>query len=200
MSLKKAQLGPKGGRALPVLFNPTRYSLSAASRVNQTAALGTAAPVTEYAGAGPRTLTMDLLFDTYEAGTDVRDHTGRVYRLLEPAGASAKAPPECVFQWGRWSFTGMLEDVRGDFTLFLPDGTPVRATLTITMRGTEYVSGGAAAQRPAAATVARRGESLAALAFKAYGSAGRWRDLADANGISNPRDVSAKVLRIPGLR
>ena len=89
----------------------------------------------QYVGGDARALSMELFFDTYEQRTDVRRHTDRIYGLLaiEP---SKHVPPICTFTWGRFSFRCVIERVSGRFTLFLDDGTPVRASLTVSLKDT----------------------------------------------------------------
>jgi nucleoid-associated protein YgaU len=195
-ALEKAQLSaemPPGARTrgwtLPVLFNPARYSVTAGNTVAATPlAQGRGRP--EAVRQNPRVLAMDLFLDTYEAGDDVRRHTDAVYSLLDvPDGATA--PPLCDFRWGRVRFRGVLESVSGDFTLFLPDGTPVRATLGVSIQ--EVVTERQRPDyrlRPPATHVVIRGQTLDAIATANFGSVGRWRQIALANGVANPRKLA----------
>ena len=48
---------------------------------------------------------------------------------LPEVDSGLQRPPVCVFTWGRGSsFQGVVEGVAVGYTMFLPDGTPVRAT------------------------------------------------------------------------
>ena len=208
MTLAKAQIRPEappGARPISVLFNPGRYSLDASNQVAEIGVPGLAAPLLQFVRGGGRTLTMQLFFDTYEDRTDVRRHTDAVYRLLD-IEPTTHAPPVCEFRWGRMMFRSVLERVSGQFTMFLADGTPVRATLDVTFR--QYVDARSAIRaRPtqsadhAAIHVVARGETLSAIAAMHYDDASRWRPIADANRLANPRKlVPGQVLSIPALR
>ena len=208
MTLAKAEIRPEtppGARAIPVLFNPGRYSLDASNQIAEIGVPGLPAPLLQFVRGGSRTLTMQLFFDTYEAGSDVRRHTDAVYGLLD-IEPTTHAPPICEFRWGRVQFRSIVERVNGQFTLFLADGTPVRATLDVTFR--QYVDATVALRaRPtqsadhATSHVAVRGETLSAIAFQHYDDPTRWRPIAQANGIANPRKiVPGQVLSIPALR
>ncbi|HEX4834350.1 MAG TPA: LysM peptidoglycan-binding domain-containing protein [Trebonia sp.] len=153
----------------------------------------------------PETLSVDLFFDTYESGQDVTRATRQV-ATLAAIDQEMHSPPVCRLSWGTQSeiFTGVLTSLDQRFTLFLSDGTPVRATLSCTF--TEYMTTAAAkAAEPHSADVAktwvaRRGDTLASIAAQEYQDPARWRDIAVANGISNPRVLlPGTTLTIPKL-
>jgi LysM repeat protein len=207
VTLKKATIipqSPPGAAAIPVLFNPTRYGLGASNQLAEIGIPGLPAPILQYLRGASRTLTMQLFFDTYEAATKVTIYTDRVYSLLNME-ATTHAPPICAFQWGSLTFTGVVERVEGQFTLFLSNGTPVRATLDVTFR--EVVDLKTAAQTTptysadhATTHTVVRGETLSGIAAQEYGDPGQWRPIADANQLANPRAISpGQVLAIPAL-
>src|ERR1700727_705355 len=133
MGRQVVQITPAGQAAINALFNPTEYSLGKANQIAEAAVPGLDAPILQYVHGNTRTLDMDLFFDTYEEGTDVTGRTTPVYNLLliDPA---THAPPICDIAWGSLTFRGVLDHVTGKFTLFLADGTPVRATLSVTFK------------------------------------------------------------------
>jgi hypothetical protein len=204
MTLAKASLTPKGQNPIPLLFNPTQYSLGRSNLLAEIGVPGTGAPVLQYVRGQPRILSVELFFDTYEAGSDVRQHTDRIYGLLD-IRPSTHVPPVCLFQWGSFVFRCVVEQVQGQFTLFLADGTPVRATLQATLK--EYADPGMEARRlPTESSdhvkrlVFRQGDTLASLAAAEYGDPGLWREIARANRIDNPRQVApGAVLVVPPL-
>lgn len=198
MELAKAMITPQDEESIHVLFNPGQYSLDQSNALNEENVPGLASPILSYKWGKGRTLRMDLFFDTYEQRTDVRQHTDLVYGLLNIRGPLHR-PPVCTFTWGSFNFTCMLESVGGRFTLFLPDGTPVRATLSVTFK--EFVEMKDAVRDPptesadhAKSYLVRRGDTLASIAAAEYGDPGRWRPIAQANRIANPR------LLAPGTR
>jgi LysM repeat protein len=207
VTLAKAEIvpqSPKGAAPIPVLFNPTQYGLGASNQLAEIGVPGLPAPILQFVRGASRTLSMQLFFDTYEAGSDVNTYTDEVFSLLriEP---STHAPPVCQFRWGTLSFQGVIESVNGQFTLFLGDGTPVRATLDVTFREAVDVQTAVAANPLQSADhvtthTVLRGETLAAIAAQEYGDAGQWRSIADANHLYNPRLIfPGQVLTIPAL-
>ena len=90
------------------------------------------------------------------------------------------------------------------FTLFLADGTPVRATVNMTLKQT-YDPTVLENQNPTSAgeggeqfwTVGE-GETLLGIAYKVYGSPNKWRRIAEANRLTRVRRlVPGTVLEIP---
>src|SRR5438876_109092 len=136
MERQLISIQPEGKSAFRVLFNPSQYGIDKANQIAEAAVPGLEAPILQYVHGNTRTLSMELFFDTYEERIDVRTHTDKVYGLLK-IDSSTHAPPICQITWGSFNFRGVLDRVSGKFTLFLSDGTPVRATLSVTFK--EYI-------------------------------------------------------------
>lgn len=205
MALEKAYLAIDGGEQIPVLFNPNQYSLDRSNQIAELGIPGAAAPVLQYVHGNTGTLSMDLFFDTYEQQSDVRRYTDKVYGLLG-IQRDTHAPPLLTFTWGNFHFRCVLERVSGRFTVFLADGTPVRATLSVSLK--EYVDlEDASRGNPLESAdhdkthAVKRGDSLSSLAAVEYGDPAQWRTIAVANGIDNPRLLTpGTVLKLPPLR
>ncbi len=99
-------------------------------------------PHVEFSGAEGRSMSFELMFDTYELGIDV--HSTHVARLLslamvmDPNGTEdRKRPTRVQVRWGAGIlpvFEGVIESVGTKYTMFLPDGTPVRATCNVKIK------------------------------------------------------------------
>jgi nucleoid-associated protein YgaU len=201
MALEKAMIESYiGGESVEVLFNPTEYRLTKSNQFTEVAIPGLAAPLLQFGRGNARSLTMQLFFDTYEQGTDVREHTGKLIRLLD-IDAELHAPPVCKFNWGDLNFVAVLERADQSFTLFLSDGTPVRATVDVTFK--EFFEGEQGELQSADYTkrhVVRRGETLSAIAGRLYGDPALWREIAIENRIDDPLSITpGQVLVIPAL-
>ncbi|HEU0013467.1 MAG TPA: LysM peptidoglycan-binding domain-containing protein [Longimicrobium sp.] len=191
MALAKAMIKPEGESSIPVLFNPTQYSLDQSNSLAEIGVPGLSAPILQYVRGNGRKLSMELFFDTYEQRRDVRKHTKRIYGLLDIRGPLHR-PPVCTFTWGSFNFKCVLESVGGKFTLFLADGTPVRATLSVSFK--EFVEVEVLVRATptesadhAKTYLVRRGDTLSSIAAAEYGDPARWRPIAEANRLANPR-------------
>jgi len=205
MALEKATITPEDEDPIEVRFNPTQYSLDHGNQIAEIAVPGLSAPILQYVRGNIRTLSMELFFDTYEEQADVRrEYTDKIYGLLQ-IRRETHAPPICTFQWKDFSFRCVLERVGGRFTMFLEDGTPVRATLTVSFKEFIDVDMLVRATPTESADhtktyVVKLGDTLSNIAAAEYGDPGQWRPIAIANRIDNPRVlVPGRGLVIPPL-
>lgn len=185
-------LDPIEGSEIPVLFNPTEYSVDRSVTYADQSIPGFSNPLTQFVSGDAETLTMDLFFDTSEEGTDVRDHLAPFEELLVVDG-DLHAPPVCRFAWGSFvDFTCVLQKATRQFTMFLPDGMPVRARANVTFK--RYVPPAferektprKSADKTTVWTV-KEGDSLWSIAAAEYGDPRWWRVVARANAVVNPR-------------
>lgn len=187
-------------------FNPKEYSISKQNSWNQADAnRGSDTPPLHFGGGQPKQLKLQLFFDTYEDGTDVRrEYTDKLFKMMEinprlPEGSTNQtngAPPKLKFSWGTvWSFFCYLESLSVQFTLFLADGTPVRATADLGLKqavdekqqpGTNPTSGGDGGEH---IWQVQPHDRLDLIAFHEYADPGRWRVIAEANGIADPLKI-----------
>ena len=208
MTLVKAVIKSKDAR-VECAFNPTEYSISKGAEWRQTPTSGAStAPTPEFVGTNPRKLTLKLLFDAWATGEASID--GSVDQLLSwtnpmPSSISKGTPhpPILAFTWGRNSFfDAYLQNVSAQYTMFKPDGTPLRATVDVTLvevpsepAGQNPTSGALAGYRT---TIVADGDSLHSIAYREYGNPTLWRGLAAANAIDDPLAVaSGATLLIP---
>jgi hypothetical protein len=103
-------------------------------------------------------------------------------------------PPKCKVEWGTFSFICITESVDVTFTMFKPDGTPVRATVKVKFRQIEDMTL-IPPQNPTSRSIARRvwvveaGQTLNWIAYREYGDPARWREIAAKNNLDNPLDL-----------
>jgi hypothetical protein len=199
---KAVVIDTRSNDSIPVMYNPEEYRLDHGNEIAEIPVPGLRAPPLQYVRGRARTLSMDLLFDTYERAADVRDHTRRLIRLLDPVGPGG-GPPLLLFVMGRLSFECLLVQADQRFTMFARDGTPVRATLSA--RFQEHVrAAGFEVRRglfvgPPTLHNLTQGETLSGLAADYLGDPARWREIADANALDDPlRLPPGQALVIPG--
>ena len=201
-------------------FNPKEYTVSKSNNWTVKTKVGQALPDVQFTGGQPRQLTLELLFDASDSESeDVTAICNRLFKMMEVdrqyAGGNRNTgrPPKVTFAWGRvLGFKAVPMSLSVQFTLFRPDGTPIRASVKLTFQQVEnalQMSGsGASSERQNPTTtglegltshVVRDGDSLQSIAFKAYGDATKWRTIAETNGIDDPlRLRRGTILTIPG--
>lgn len=100
--------------------------------------------ILEFTGAKPMTMSCELFCDLYEQRGNVDE--AFVNPLLDltrarPVANGPDRPPICIFVWGKnfRRFECIIESLAFKYTMFLPDGTPCRATATIKMKHVEWM-------------------------------------------------------------
>lgn len=209
--LERAFLKRKdNGAEVHFLFNPKEFSVEKSNQFAEVNIPGLSSPLLQFVRGNAKTISMDLFFDTYEKKEDVRNYTDQItgWEAGEKKGlmdidSELHAPPICIFKWGKFSFQCIIERVTKKFTMFLPKGIPVRATLTVTLK--EYTEVDIQIRRidTHSADLTKRwiviqGDSLWSIAAKEYGDPKEWRLIAKKNKIDNPRILHpGQELEIP---
>ena len=219
----KVRLEGTATKMFIVQYNPNKLSFTKKPKVADINIPGLDTPLKQFVRGEAETLTVELFFDSTEDGTgdkakSVVDQTDKFYSLVK-INPKTHAPPICEFMWSynfpgarmvfeeqqRAKFVGIVTEIKQDFTLFGPTGTPLRAKLTLTM--SEYKTQDDQIkqlnlQSPdhTQSYVLERGDTLAAVAFKSLENPGQWRHVADSNDIEDPRRLEpGQTLVIPPL-
>jgi Contractile injection system tube protein/LysM domain len=217
------------GDPLIVNYNPTEYTLNKAAQIAEIAIPGLDSPILQFVRGQTETLSLDLFFDTTEAGMDdgavsVTKVTDLFYQLIKING-QLHAPPVLFFSWGmqfpgqrpyasmgigtgsqqRHGFKCVVESVRQRYTLFSSQGIPLRATLTVSLKEYKTLSEQIAEINAQSANhtnshVVQAGETLAQISASVYNDPTQWRAIADQNNILDPMVLQpGQVLDIPLL-
>ena len=199
-----------GGLSVSCMFNPFEYSISKSNSFEEKPRNRSDTPQGEFFKSGSQTLKLVLIFDTYEADSDVSLETNKLWKFMmtktrkESRQNEKIEPPQVAFEWGVFKFVSYITNMTQKFTLFKKDGTPVRANVDITL--TQYTdvndypnqnptSGGGPIQRVWRVVA---GDRLDTIAAEVYRDATKWRLIASQNGITNPLALRpGQVLRIP---
>lgn len=200
-----------GGVEVACMFNPYEYTVSKSNTYSEKSSNGSDVPQVEFKKAGAQTLKLKLFFDSYEEQEDISTTTRKLWKLMESktrdqGGRNEKVPPpEVAFEWGVFRFVSVITNMTQKFTLFLADGTPVRAEVDITFTQHKDVndyprqnptSGGGPTERVWHVVA---GDRLDTIAASVYGDPGRWRLIAGHNNIVNPHNLRpGQTLNIPG--
>jgi hypothetical protein len=194
---------------VPCLFNPEEFTVEKSNQFAEVNIPGLSSPVFQFVRGNARSVSLELFFDTYENKVfkDVRLFTDRITgwdagsmfsglpdaaKGLMDIDSDLHAPPICLFVWGTFIFQCIIERVSKRFTMFLPEGIPVRATLNVTLKEYREVDIQVKELDLLSADLTKswlvkQGDTLWAIAAKEYGSPADWRLIADANRIDNPR-------------
>lgn len=196
----------RGGNAMiPVHFNPTEYQLQKQNSFADVNIPGLETPPIQFVRGSGEKLTTELLVDTSDTLEDVREKYVNKIRGLMNIQSELHAPPVVKLIWDKDIFRGVLESLNTTYTLFRPDGVPLRAKLAISLKEYRTVEEQVKERPKNSPDVEKsytvvRGDSLTGIAFKLYRDASLWREIAKANQIRDPRRLQpGTALSIPKL-
>ena len=159
MALEKATIEvltvARRDSGITVLFNPDEYTSSAQLLQGDRRCPGLSGPLLQFVNGEADVLTMELFLDDYTdkptptASPSVQQRLERRSPSLLEIDRDLHAPPPVRFIWGPLNFSAIIEKLSRKITLFQPDGTPARATLSSPSRNTSTLR--ELHQRPAAA-------------------------------------------------
>jgi contractile injection system tube protein len=220
------QTGPASFEDIEVQYNPTELQFEKQSQLAEITIPGLDAPLQQFVRGAAEKLSLELFCDTTDDGMGVNARsvtreTDKFYALTKIV-PELHATPVVTFHWHdmisgatlgeawgsqrRNSFTGIAESVRCRFTLFSPEGVPLRATVNLVLREWRPLEEQLKQLKLSSPDRTHRhelraGETLSAVATRYYDDPGNWRPLLDPNAIDDPRRLAAgTVLAVPALR
>lgn len=102
----------------------------------------------EFGGAEGRTMTVEMMFDGYEKNESVAPKIKTLEDLASVITAAGekedeRRPHRCTISWGKKGlprFDCVIEHISTKYTMFSPDGVPLRATCTVKLKEANAVS------------------------------------------------------------
>ena len=203
------------GVEVKCLFRPHDYTFVKRNSWEAAKIIGATMDPPQFKGGDPITLSLDLLFDTNEfppGQQDVRLITNKLWDMMKVTEkrkhpiTQKSEPPWVEFRWGKtWSFTAVITSISQQFTLFMPNGTPVRSKVKIDFLqakdNTQFpfqnpTSGG---REGFNVHIVKDGETIDWIAFEEYGNPNAWRHLASANRLDDPSRLQPgqRLLLVP---
>ena len=195
---------------ITVQFNPASLKVTLSNTLKDSNSGNGQSKAAQFVDKSESTLAIELVFDTsvlaaenlsQTDGTqtllhqDVRKQTQRIAtEFMKPQDAESnqpKAPKRCRFQWGSFSFIGMLSSYNETLDFFSPEGVPLRATLALSFKQDNYqfdiIDLKEALRQQGKLAVDGEGVSAADANLAANRDPKAWRDTAMYNGMENPR-------------
>ncbi len=207
-------------------YNPSEITFEKGAQIAETVIPGIDSPILQFVSGNSEALLLELFFDSTDEGMDggatsVTERTDQFYQLIK-IDPKTHAPPILEVSWGannlagarlkeQWSpqsrpvFKCLVENVQQRFTLFSPDGVPLRATLSVRLK--EYyplqdqiTKIGFESPDHTKLRAVQEGDTLSAIAFEEYDDPAQWRAIAEHNGIIDPLALEVgRKLEIPPL-
>jgi hypothetical protein len=121
-------------------FNPSEMSINKSSPWDGHGNSGQDPPNLEFTQGRPHSLSLELFFDGFETQTNMSSIVSQLEKFV--VRDDAKRPPKIVFTWGNTmpAFEGVIGSIEAKYTMFLEDGTPCRATVTLQLKEADHVT------------------------------------------------------------
>jgi nucleoid-associated protein YgaU len=208
---------------MTVKYAPAELTFAKSAQYAEVAIPGLELPLLQFVRGDATTISMDLFFDSTEGGTgasalSVTADVEKFHKLVSIKG-DLHHPPLVRVTWGEdfpgasfgettqagQTFTAVVLSVSRRFTLFNPDGKPLRAVVSLSLKQFASVAEQVTAINYKSADhtrlhVVQQGETLPLIAYDAYGDARKWRVIALHNQIANVRRIDpGTALELPPL-
>jgi hypothetical protein len=184
-------------------FNPKELSISKTAKWGRSAQKGNKnSGVPQFQGPEPCKLALEMFLDASDTHDDsVVKKVEQLFSCCVPTDDSHQqkkpSPPWVIFHWGGLtSFVGYIHSVTVKYTLFTPDGLPIRGTATVNLE--EIPKEGEQKQNPTSGALSAHrvhtvltGDTLASIAWREYGDPAMWRAIATVNAIEDPMRLRA---------
>lgn len=188
---------PNGERYV-AMFNPDQWMDRRAFVFRDPQNPGDAGAVQRFHVERPRDLSFELLLDgTGAAGGEKKEVEKELEKLYKTVGFNGKIhrPNKLIVVWGKFLFQGVVKSVDVTYTLFKPDGTPLRAKVRLSFKyDTDNVTQVLESDRHTADLTHLRtvhaGERLDNLAHAIYETNDYLLQLAQANGLTSFRNLT----------
>lgn len=197
---------PRDQAMIPVHFNPTEYQQQKQNSFADINVPGLETPPIQFVRGSGEKLSTELLVDTSDTLEDVRKKYVDQLRGLMNIQSELHAPPIISFIWDQNVFTGVMESLNVTYVMFSPEGTPLRARLSLALKEYRTVAEQLKDRPRHSPDVDKsytvvRGDTLAAIAFHLFRDASRWREIARHNDVRDPRRLTpGTILSIPVLK
>ena len=143
------QLEPDQSNDVTAQYNPKEISVDKSVSWSPAKTPTGNTPELQFTAGTNRGLSLELTFDGFETNTNVHTtYVDTLVKMTAPIDESSnsddkKRPPMVKVVWGDGKlppFQGVVESVSTKYTLFMPDGTQVRATCSVKLKEASKIS------------------------------------------------------------
>jgi len=208
-----------GKPELEVQFNPATLQVSLMNSLKENEK-DTKKTASQYIGNSSSSMSVEFVFDTSDTfrnkvnddgnlinPKDVRDYVKIIAaNFMTPSYAEKgnQVPRRCLFAWGTFLFAGIMESLEETLDFFSPNGTPLRATVSIKLSESrfQFINREAAIQKSETPSPANANSSPteAAQKFDKENNKKSSRAIALNSGAESLREKSPDALSLPAKK
>lgn len=180
-----------------VKINPEKLSINRKIKLDSSNGGDTAGSISKFTGYDPDSLSMDLMLDGTGVIPEIDDVESEINSLGEVVydyNGDFHRPPYLIVKWDKLVFKCTLESFNVEYTLFKPDGAPLRAKVSLAFKGYKDAKKEAKKVKKSSPDLThvktvRVGDSLPLMCKEVYGDVGYYSLVAEANGLVNFREL-----------
>ena len=197
MPVKKyAPVPIPNGKPFVAMFNPEQWSNKEEYIYEDAQPTGTQGSVQRFGFVRSPELAFELLIDGTGASGEKKEVTFELESLYKTVGFNGKEhrPNKLFLIWGYFIFQGVATSVETTYTLFRPNGTPLRAKVNLTFKRdtdsvTRILDMDLHSSDLTHLRTVKQGERLDQLSQGIYESPRFLLEIAKANGLTSIREV-----------
>ncbi|CAA0120194.1 Uncharacterised protein [BD1-7 clade bacterium] len=191
-----------------VLYNPASYSEKFEIEYDRKQAQGTSASEFKFSKIKPQDYSFDFIFDgtgVSGAGLDVSTMVAEFLQLTYAFDGDMHRPPFCKLIWGHLVVRCVLLSATVNYTLFKPDGYPLRAKVQANFGTIEHEKRRTAIEAKNSPDLTHYrtvtgNDSLPLMTYRIYGDMSWYPEVARYNRITNIRRLNqGDIIAFPPL-
>ncbi|HEY9115533.1 MAG TPA: hypothetical protein VIN10_12610 [Bacteroidales bacterium] len=190
---KDALYNDKDSNEFVAMFNPEQYSIRYEIESDDTSGSGTSGSSQTFQRLKPQDLSLDFTIDGTGVSGEKVEVPDRVKNFLDVAyeyQGDQHRPRYLKIVWGTLIFKCVLKSANVNYTLFNPEGQPLRAKISASFSGFIEDTLRAAQEDSSSPDlthmrIVRDGDTLPLMAYNIYGDSKYYYQVAEINGLSN---------------
>lgn len=204
------QYSGNGTQTCTVKINPASYSHNHQVQYNNNTAQGAPGTTLKFKGIPPETISFELYFDASGAVdpnvVDVKTQLDSFKEVCFNYNGSIHEPNYLIISWGTLVFKCKLTSMDISYSLFKPDGTPLRAKASVKFEeaiDSNLIASEADKQSPDIThmVLIKDGDKLPLICKKVYGDHTYYAEVARHNKLANFRNlVPGTKIYLPPLK
>jgi len=186
-----------------VLVNPDQITFNYKIKSTRQDVPGTGANTLKYVGVEPESVSFDIIFDTTGvipgSSGDVYDQITDFRKITYDYNGTIHRPNYVQLSWGSIIFKGVLTTLNVTYTLFSPQGVPLRAKASVTFEESmdpATIAKDDDRQSPDMTHLRTvlEGDTLPMMCYSIYGDPSLYLEIARINELDHFTDL------VPGMR
>ncbi len=199
-----------GDQTCTVKINPASYTHNHQVKYNNSTAQGSPGTTLKFQGIPPETISFDIYFDASGAVdqdvVDVKDQLDEFKSVCFIYNGTIHEPNYLILSWGSLVFKCKLTSLDISYTLFKPDGSPLRAKASVKFEealDSSVIAAEAGEESPDLThlVLVKEGDTLPLICKNAYGDASYYMEVAKHNKLVNYRNlIPGTELYLPPIK